>query len=467
MRRLSALTAVVALIVAACTASSPTTTVRAATAPAPPTAQTTPRPTDPGTELVSCDEEVPTDFTLLCEVYQLIRDEYVNPVSDQELVDAAVTALTEASLPPDTEDEPITCALPSPGFLPLCDAIDAVADVPDAVETAVQGMVSGALDPFSAYLDPATLTLEREEQSGTVQGIGALVITEDRSDPERPPCGVMSDTCRLVIVSTLEGSPAEAAGLQSGDEIVGVEGEPIDGWSFEEVTSRVRGPAGTPVTLTILREGSTFDVTIVRAAIELPVVDSQVVDGTIGYLRLRVFTDNSDELVHDALEMLLQTGIELVVLDLRGDPGGALDAAVNVTSEFLAEGLVLRTISPDGEIPYEVRGDGVATDIPLIIVVDRGSASASEVVSGALQEAGRAVVVGEPTFGKNTVQRRFGLSNGGALKLTIARWETPGGHDFGGVGIIPDVAAEFPGDLDAADVARRAVEVARDAGLIR
>ncbi len=464
MRRLSALAAVVALVVAACTASTTTTTRAASAAGTTPAAETTAETT----RLVTCDE-ASADFTLLCEVYQLIRDEYVNPVSDTELVEAAVSAVATADLEADTAGEPIVCALPTPDFRPLCDAVDAVADTGAAVEVAVRGMVSDALDPFSAYLDPATLTLEREEQSGTVQGIGALVITEDRSDPQRPPCGIMSSTCRLVIVSTLEASPAEAAGLASGDEIVAVDGEPIDGWSFEEVTSRVRGPAGTSVTLTILRDGSTFDVTIVREAIELPVVDSRVVDGTIGYLRLRVFTDNSSELVHGALEELIGAGVDVVVFDLRGNPGGVLDAAVDVTSEFLGEGLVLRTASPEGEVTYEVRGEGVATDpsLPVVVVVDRGSASASEVVSGALQEAGRAIVVGEPTFGKNTVQRRFGLSNGGALKLTIARWMTPGGHDFGGVGIIPDVALEIPGDLEPDEVARRAVEAARQAGFIR
>ncbi len=475
MRRLYATVAGLALLVAACTGSGTATSTATATSPPPvattPPATVGPSPgsTTPRVETVGCDV-APDEFRLLCEVHDLIVTEYVDPVSEEDLARAATEAVAEADLTPDTAGTPLTCALPSPEFVDLCDEIDAVSDTAAAVEVATAGMVSGALDPFSAYLDPTSLELEREEQSGTVQGIGALVVTEDRTaeDPRLAPCGVMSDTCRLVIVSTLEGSPARAAGLQPGDEMVAVDGEPIDGWTFEEVTRRVRGPAGTPVTLTILRAGETFDVTIVRAAIDIPVEDHEVVDGHIGYLRLRVFTDNSDELVHDALGELLDDGIDLLVFDLRGDPGGALDSAVNIASEFLDGGLVLRTVSPDGEVPYQVRPGGLATDpsLPVIITVDRGSASASEVVSGALQEAGRAVVVGEPTFGKNTVQRRFGLSNGGALKLTIARWETPGGHDFGGVGIIPDVEAELPGDLTPTELVHAAVDAADEAGLI-
>lgn len=478
MRRRFALPLAFAFVVAACTGTtsppstpappSTSTTLGGETSPtSEPPAQTSTLP--PTLATVGCDV-APDQFQLLCEVHGLIVTNYVDPVSEEDLARAATEAVAAADLSPDTEGRPLTCALPAPEFVGLCEEIDGVADTAAAVETAVAGMVAGALDPFSAYLDPTSLELEREEQSGTVEGIGALVVAEDRSapDPRLAPCGVMSDTCRLVIVATLDGSPARAAGLLPDDEIVGVDGEPIEGWTFEEVTRRVRGPAGTPVTLTIGRNGATFDVTITRAAIDIPVEDHEVVDGHIGYLRLRVFTDNSDELVHDALGELLDQGIDLLVFDLRGDPGGALDSAVNIASEFLADGLVLRTVSPEGTVPYEVRPGGLATDpdLPVVITVDRGSASASEVVSGALQEAGRAVIVGTPTFGKNTVQRRFGLSNGGALKLTIARWETPGGHDFGGVGIIPDVEVDLPADLSAAELVDRAVEAARQVGLI-
>ena len=227
---------------------------------------------------------------------------------------------------------------------------------------------------------------------------------------------------------------------------VAVNTESIDGWSVDEVTATVRGPAGTEVTITVLRGAIQLDITVTRAALVIPVVESEVVGG-VGYLKLNLFTDTSDRQLHTALLELLDSGIARLVLDLRDNPGGALDATVNIASEFLSGGVVVRTQSPDEDTDYPVEFGGIATNsaLEIAVLVNRGSASASEVLSAALQERQRALIIGENTFGKNTVQQRFDLSNGGALKLTVARWVTADGADFGGDGVTPDINAEFAG----------------------
>jgi carboxyl-terminal processing protease len=204
-----------------------------------------------------------------------------------------------------------------------------------------------------------------------------------------------------------------------------------------------------------------MEIVIIRASLTIPVVESTVI-GETGYLRLNLFTDQADMQVHTALESLLNDGITQLVIDLRDNPGGALDATVGIASEFLDRGVVVRTEAPDEDDVYEVRRGGLATNptLDIAVIVNRGSASASEVLSGALKEAGRAVVIGENTFGKNTVQQRFDLSNGGALKLTVARWVTAAGTDFGGEGITPDVIAEFADDISPAQLVERVAALA-------
>jgi carboxyl-terminal processing protease len=230
---------------------------------------------------------------------------------------------------------------------------------------------------------------------------------------------------------------------------------------IDEVTDQVRGPAGTEVSVGLDRDGELLEFDIVRASVDIPIAEWEMV-GDVGYLRFNLFTVNADAQVREGLRELLSAGARGIVFDVRDNPGGALQAAVEVTSEFLAEGEVVRTESPDDATSYQVTGDGVATDpaLPLWMVVNQGSASASEVMAGVLGETGRAVVLGENTFGKNTVQQRFPLGNGGALKLTIARWVTPGGQDFGAVGITPDIEAEFPFDMSATEVVERVLELA-------
>lgn len=416
------------------TTAAPTTTVAPTTAP----------PLD-DFPTVACGE---LTGNLVCESYELIQRHYVDPVHDSALVEAALDGI--AGMIVDPGDGIEVCPLPSEEFAQVCRVIDEDGlDQELAEEAAVAGIAAYALDPNSAYFDAATLRVIEEEQSGQVEGIGALVATEQEGSDDPNACQVIEETCRLRIVSTIEGGPARAAGLEPDDEFLLVDGESIEGWTVDEVTAAVRGEAGTSVRLTFLRGDSEFEVTIVRAAIEVPVVVAEMVDD-VAYLRLNMFTENADEQVRDTLTELLANDPTALVLDLRNNPGGLLDTAVRVTSEFIPDGLVVSTQSPETTTPYRVEPGGLAIDpsLPMFVVVNEGSASASEVVAGALADAERATIVGENTFGKNTVQQRFPLSNGGALKLTIARWFTPDGHDFGGDGITPDVSVELSEDLE-------------------
>lgn len=455
---------VVALVVSACslsnggseTSADPTTSV--ATAPSTSVVPTTfPATSSTSVPVPTTGPVAEGDFetapcgeltgVLICEAYELIQRHYVDPVTSDELVEGAIEGLSAADVPPGEGIE--VCPLPTVEFEAVCEVIDSENLDPDtAAEAAVAGMVFEALDQNSAYFDAQALEIIEEEQSGEIEGIGALVASEEEGSDQANSCQVIGPTCRLRIVSTIEGGPARAADLQTDDEFLLVDGEPIEGWTVDEVTAAVRGPAGSPVEITFVRDGAEFTVTIVRAEIQVPVVQSEMV-GDVAYLRLNIFTDNADEQLRSELEDLLANDPSALVLDMRNNPGGLLDTAVNVTSEFLSQGLVVSTQSPEATTPYEVEPGGLATDadLPMYVVVNEGSASASEVVAGALSDADRAVIVGANTFGKNTVQQRFPLSNGGALKLTIARWLTPAGHDFGGDGITPDVNAELPEDL--------------------
>jgi len=451
MKRQTPLLIVFALVLVACQAATqpdtPTTSESTDTSVA-----ATVGTTESSPRLVSevqC-EDAPEDVAIVCEAYELIQIHYVDEIDDDALAHAATLGLEANS--GDTAEGALVCVLPTREFVESCSqAAQFNGDSAEAAEAIVSGLATHALDPNSVYFDEASLELLEQEQEGEIEGIGALVSPEDETiEGDNKQCTLVSDTCRILIVSTIEGAPAEAAGVQSDDVIVGVDGESISGWTIDEVTSQVRGPAGTEVVLTIDRSGDVFEIVITRAAVEIPVINSETI-GDTGYIRLRIFSQNADEQFEDAVVDQLGKGVDSLVIDLRDNPGGLLDTAIAVASVFLADGDVVVTESPDESMSYSVSGASIVPEnFEVVFVVNKGSASASEVVSAVLQERGLAKVVGVNTFGKNTVQQRFPLSNGGALKLTIARWLTPGGLDFGGVGVTPDVNMDVSGlELEA------------------
>ena len=421
-----------------------TTSTRADTTTSSANAPETTTVDDRELQIVGC-EEAGEDIAIVCEAYDLILEKYVDDVDPSTLAEAAKLGLRE--LDGADSEELLVCATPIDSFSSVCDtAAEEADDSAEAAEAIVAGLATFGLDANSAYLDAETLDLLQEEQQGQIQGIGALVSPEDETIPgEDKQCGVVSETCQIVIVSTISGAPAEDAGLMRDDVLVAVDGEPILGWTVDEVTAAVRGPSGTDVTLTIMRGEELLDVTITRDAVVIPVVETETIE-EVGYVALANFGGNAASQFEQAVFDRLSDGVGELVIDLRNNPGGFLTTAIDVTSVFLEDGDVVVTEEPDESTTYSVNGDAIVPeDIAVSVVVNRGSASASEVVAAVLQERGRARVVGENTFGKNTVQQRFSLSNDGALKLTIARWLTPGGLDFGGTGVEPDVELDVNG----------------------
>jgi carboxyl-terminal processing protease len=350
-----------------------------------------------------------------------------------------------------------SCAAPTEEFAALCEAYDRIqqqfVDDPDEqelVEGAIEGMFEGLNDPFSGYMSAEDYQRAQEDLSGQFSGIGAEMGVKNVEDPEDlEACATFSDACVLVVVAPLEGSPAEAAGLQPGDIVTGIDDEAVSGMSLDEAVKLVRGEAGTDVTLTLRRgDDPPFDLTITRAAIQVREVTSEVVgDGKVGYVALHGFSNAAADQLHEAIQGLLDDGVDSIVFDLRNNPGGYIEAARQVASEFIGDGLVFTQESSGGEVKeWTATGEGLATDesLPVVVLVNGGSASASEIVASALQDRGRATVVGQPTYGKNTVQVWSELENGGGVRITVSRWFTPDHRSVAPDGIQPDEVVEVP-----------------------
>lgn len=303
--------------------------------------------------------------------------------------------------------------------------------------SAIQGVLGALGDQFTRFAPPDVAQRAREDLLGSFEGIGAFVQETEEGLTE--------------IARPIDGGPAEAAGLKAGDLIVGVDGESVLGQTLDEVVSRIRGPQGTDVTLTIARPGldEPFDVTITRQRIEIPIVESEMLDNNIAYVRLTSFSSNAEEQLTAAVEELLAQNPAGLILDLRDNPGGYLDQSVAVADLFLPEGVVLYERSSTYDIDEAYRSDtgDIAESIPLVVLVNAGSASASEIVAGALQDNGRAILIGEVTFGKGSVQQSHTLSDGSELRVTIARWYTPNEKSISGEGITPDIEVPTPEDL--------------------
>ncbi|MDW8228149.1 MAG: S41 family peptidase [Anaerolineales bacterium] len=300
------------------------------------------------------------------------------------------------------------------------------------VDGALRGMMEALPDDYSAYEDPQQTRDFQMYMSGEYEGIGAYVNT---------------DAEFLTIVRPIPGSPAEAAGLKTGDQIIAVDGEDVTGLDPAMVRLKVLGPAGTQVTLTILRPGveEPFDVTVTRAHIVIPSVEGKMLDQNIAYIVINLFGDDTGSEFHQILGDLLKQDPRGIIVDLRYNTGGYTTAARQVASEFLSSGVVWYEEYGNGERKeYRVLGGGLATDpkLPVVVLVNEHSASASELVAGALQDYKRAKLVGVTTFGKGTVQTLVPLSNGGTARITIARWLTPNNRTIQDTGLTPDVVIE-------------------------
>jgi carboxyl-terminal processing protease len=308
-------------------------------------------------------------------------------------------------------------------------------------QTLTYGAISGMVDALgdtghSRFLSPQMVKEENNFTQGQFEGIGALMQ--------------MKDT-HVVVVAPYDGSPAQKAGLKPGDILLKVNGEDISGQTLSQVVGKVLGPAGTTVTLTVAdpATGETRDLTITRARIDLKNVTYNMLPGTtIGHLRIAAFSQGVTKEVESALQDLQKQGATGLVLDLRSNPGGLLDESVGVASQFLKSGNVLLEKDADGNIkPVPVKDGGVATEIPMVVLIDQGTASASEIVAGALQDGQRAKLVGEKTFGTGTVLLQFPLSDGSSILLATKQWLTPNGQVIWHQGINPTEVVSLPANI--------------------
>ena len=313
-------------------------------------------------------------------------------------------------------------------------------DAEALAQGAVRGMVEALDDPYTAYLDATAYELSQRELEGKFEGIGAHVAAEDG---------------QVVIIAPIADSPAEEAGIRAGDVILEVDGQSIAGMSLVEVVLIVQGPRGTAVTLSVLHEDETEPevIEIVRAEIEVPSVRFEMMED-IAYINITNFSERTAEELSPVLEEVNRQASG-IILDLRSNPGGLLSTVVAVTSFFLKEGVVVDIVDNEGNsFAYPVEPGQVATDLPVVVLVNEYSASGSEVLAGALQDYGRAVIAGKKTYGKGSANQMYGLEDGSALYITYARWLTPKGRLIEGEGLPPD----YELDLENVDAVQWAID---------
>ncbi len=370
---------------------------------------------------------------------------------------------TETAQPPQSTSAPTPAAPDDTEFnyallqevLNLLEA-DFYGDLPDRSTLAygaIRGMLNTLDDPYTSFIDPTVTAIINEDASGQFEGIGATVRAREDGYIE--------------VVRPIAGQPAEAAGIRAGDLILTVDDQSIVGYGIWEAISLIRGAAGTEVTLEIARPGErdTFFVTITRARIEMPIVESEMLEGNVAYVHLTEFDATASERVERALQELLDQGAEAIIFDLRDNPGGYLSQAIQVSDLFLAEGLVaIERDSSGQEQKFYSYDSDLGEELPLVVLVNGGSASASEIVAGALQDRQRAALIGEMTLGKGSVQLPHNLSDGSQLRVTIARWYTPNDTSIHGDGLTPDIEVPHPADTPVTEDPQleRALEYIRE-----
>ncbi|HHY42506.1 MAG TPA: S41 family peptidase [Thermoanaerobacterales bacterium] len=327
----------------------------------------------------AADEKIPDEIYFLLQMENFLRTNYVNDIDDLELLRGAI-----------------------------------------------KGMVESLNDPYSEYYTPSEFKEFLESTSGNFGGIGVVITLKDKY---------------ITVVSVLSGSPAEKAGIKPGDRIVEIDGSDITGLSTAEVTKRIKGDIGTKVNIGVIRDGETLRFEVERDIIKINPVESTVLGKGIGYIKINEFNENTVENLDNTLDAFKKSGVLGIVLDLRNNPGGYLDQAVEVAKRFVPKGPIVNIVSKDGKT-QSYTSDSEPSPFSLVVLVNGGSASASEILAGAIKDRKAGYLVGERTFGKGMVQRTLSLGALGGIKLTTAYYTTPNGTNINKTGIIPDVVVE-------------------------
>lgn len=378
--------------------------------------------------------KLPDEFGLIWEAWGALEEDFYGELPDTpEMVGGIVSGMLRAAQR--ETDQPLDRQQTAEDLMAaVVQTIEEqYGELPNPTELsyeAIDGITFLLDDEYTGLMDPETAAAFNEGLSGSFEGIGARVS-------EAPDGGVR-------IEEPFEGQPAWNAGLRRGDVILAVDGVDITRMDLGEAIKLIRGPKGTKVRLLVQSPGQEpREVEIVRDRISIPVVEYRMLDNGIAYLRLGEFSSPATRQVRKALKELLANDPAGLILDLRGNPGGFLHTAVDISSEFIGDGVILVERFKDGrEQVYRANGRGIATDVPLVVLVDEASASASEILAGAVQDNGRGILIGTPTFGKGSVQVPHELSDGSLLRVTTALWFTPGGRQINGQGLDPDIEVE-------------------------
>ena len=421
---------------------------------------------EPEPERATCSEAPPV-FDVLCTSYELLKQHYVDDVPDAEWAEAAAQGVREARLAPRGEEPPPVCALPAPAFEPVCAEIDAVDDTTRAVWAAAEAM-------FDSRGDPNNFLMSRSEYDAMFSGLegglpySGIGISLGLLDGTTP-CHALSETCRLVVAEVFPGSPAERAGLMADDVVVSLDGFVPSG-SGCGIGGLHAFELGQEIVVEVERDGQAMSLVMNAGLVHVPTVAGRTATGSTGYLRLGSFGSNTDELLAEEVQALLDSGAETLVVDLRGNPGGYVETVVNVASLFLDDRqVIIQEVARRETFRHLVSGHGGLPNpavLPIAVAVDGESASASEVLTLALRDHGRATVVGTTTYGKNTGQITQALEGPdgtllGGARVTVFRWLGPDGKSAAG-GIEPDVELELSGCWHPIGLSR---QVAAAAGL--